>query len=327
MRTAISLFKTVSTVESVKAQVGAKTGNLNGRAITPMAYYLLLAGASIGTVAVVVAYIFAQHAILVTSALLAITNGFGAVAIKRMKITKEIEDTIDDLNGRIEIITGENTKLKENSDKIQKEAEELRKIVEDYKAAEAEDEKEIEGSTKQIGTLTDKIKVADDHLEKLNSIYDPLKATVAKFVEAGSSIVTGNKELDLSITELISTLKSSHEAIDHLEEQEQAMDAKIKLIHQWFDQITTLIPLMQKACAAMHEENEKRKVQNQESAANVRKFEQLKAELSKEIEELKEREKQSKLVMQALAEFLPDPAILKQRIDALKRKNAELLGT
>lgn len=263
-------------------------GNLQGRKIVPIPYYLLVGGAILGgiaaislTVAAVSLAIFPLLVAAAASALLSLTNAIAALIIHKLAPQKEINHLIHSLSEKVKNLVALNQNLK---------IEQLRNQRNPVQVNEKADQ-EINQLNQQLNEQKLKLhtnkenllEFAKNHNEDLQLLQDNLEELILSVQERGEDIAYF-EELKHTIKKINTDDKSfnAKDALDQLHQNNRA------ILEQYSGIVTSLVKYvevcendqLEEGCKKDEWEKEKERLENE-----IEKLNQEKVQLREKIAE------------------------------------------
>lgn len=292
-------------------------GDLKSRKVIPLSFFLLLGGAFVGGVVAVAALVLKQYAIIVSGVILCITNGIGAYEIKRLSLTKVIEDYIQLLAKKIALLYEWNKKANSLNNQLGKSEKELSIDVENYKKATAEGEKKIRDQALKIASLTEELKKIK---EGLISLYDPLKNAVNTFINTGNSFLEANKMEKGQFSELVQDITQLNSLNTALNKEEDVFKENLASIKKLYEKAANILSIFPEIFKELQKKIEDEKKENQKLQTQINELKVFNLSISEHIQKMQAKEKEYKDLLAQLQALLPDNTKLDKEIELLEHQ-------
>ncbi|CRX38825.1 hypothetical protein [Estrella lausannensis] len=199
-------------------------GEMGGRRYRHWSFWVLAAGATVGAVAAVAAFIFSVQAIAWPSVFIFVTNSIGAYYIRKFDTLRELEDYVDLMAKKIKILSTIILDLKRINQGLSSTADKLEENRHKTEDLFREEEEKINHSAAEFEKIAQKLADTERKLEKIKELYDNLQKGVLEFSKEVGKLEGHGQQFELKLKEMAETIGSSMRVLEGLDAEDKEFD-------------------------------------------------------------------------------------------------------
>lgn len=270
----------------VNQSAQVKKGDLQGRKVIPIEFYLHVAGALISgiaaialTVAAIAFSTFILLAAVAACVLLCLVNALAASTINRLTPEKEIDSIIGKLDAKVRDLMKVNQDLKKDAQKTAQ-AEGKLQATADIKRAEKSDLKELDGKTELLNRYRASIADYAKKQRAENEILQNHLDTITKFFKDNGEDVSILEQLQQSIVKMT----FDEEQDDPIEFFEKHLQQN----HDIYNQFSALLPILEQYTNKLVQDYNGLQEINVNLESRIEELEEAKKEIERQLKEKEE---------------------------------------
>ena len=199
-------------------------GEMGGRRYRHWSFWVLAAGATVGAVAAIAAFIFSVQTIIWSGAFIFVTNAIGAYYIRKFDTLRELEDYVDFMAKKIKILANLVLDLKRINQGLASTADKLEENRHKTDDLFREEEEKINQQASAFEKTAKKLEETEKKLEKVKEMYDNLQKGVLEFSKEVSKLEGHGEQFELKLKAMAESIGSSMKVLEGLDAEDKEFD-------------------------------------------------------------------------------------------------------
>lgn len=207
-----------------KSDPESQIGNLNGRRVRHWSYYLLLGASMIGGAAAIAAAIVGITPIIISGAIVFVTNGIGAYYVRKFDTFKELEDYVEVMSEKINEMSQYITRLQKVNRDLRQTADDLDENLDETIEVWEHGYDNIKSEADEIKRLTARLEVTTKKLKVMEEMYCKLQDGLNSFSNEVINLTQNRKDIDDRVAEWANQVKGSQVVLESLNSKNEDFD-------------------------------------------------------------------------------------------------------
>lgn len=266
-----------------------EVGELKGRKVNHWSFYLLCSGAAVGGLAAVIAAVIGVYSVVVSGAILFVSNAVGAYYVRKFNTFTQLEDYIKILSKKIDEMEVYVKGLKKVYKGLKNLHGDFEDNLEDSEEIWKNGYEEIHKESEKISELNKKLALTTSKLKSMEKLYANLQDAVNLFSNEVIDLNMGAEKMENNLSEFANQVEGSKSILELFDEENEEFDenneeyqklnkANLLFLASFQKELKTVVG-MQKSALELQEELDEKEVNikkmSEEVALSIQTLEKL----------------------------------------------------